>query len=122
MEHSLQKYDEMKPDVDRVVRGQTQVVNGILAEAEAFRKDPAKEYEVGLKLLQVKRGAPKNKRFLKLVSDEPGLKRQSYLAMASTAELGHRGANQAFQCSETTPNSGCQRFCTGRAARFMVPY
>jgi len=75
VEHSLQSYDEMKPDVDRVVRGQTQVVNSILAEAEAMKSDPEKEYEVGLKLLQVKRGAPKNKRFQKLVSEDPGLKR-----------------------------------------------
>ncbi|HET9951346.1 MAG TPA: DEAD/DEAH box helicase, partial [Candidatus Eisenbacteria bacterium] len=75
VEHSLQKYDEMKPDVDRVVRGQTQVVTRILAEAEALRADPSKEYEVGFKLLQVKRGAPKNKRFQKMLSDEPGLNR-----------------------------------------------
>ena len=75
VEHSLQKYDELKPDVDRVVRSQAQVTNRILAEAEAMRNDPEREYEAGVKLLQVKRGAPKNKRFLKLVSEEPGLKR-----------------------------------------------
>jgi len=75
VEHSLQKYDEMKPDVDRVARSQTQVTNQILAEAETLRKDPEKEYEAGVKLLQVKRGAPKNKRFLKLLADEPGLNR-----------------------------------------------
>ncbi|HSQ59687.1 MAG TPA: DEAD/DEAH box helicase, partial [Acidobacteriota bacterium] len=75
VEHSLQKYDEMKPDVDRLVRNQAQLVNRIVAEAEELRQDPEKEYEVGFKLLQVKRGAPKNKRFVKLLSDEPGLKR-----------------------------------------------
>jgi preprotein translocase subunit SecA len=75
VEHSLQQYDEMKPDVDRVVRSQGQVTNQILAEAEALLGDPEKEYEAGVKLLQVKRGAPKNKRFLKLVSEQPGLKR-----------------------------------------------
>jgi preprotein translocase subunit SecA len=75
VEHSLQQYDQMKPDVERVVRSQIQITNRILAEAEAAKSDPEKEYEVGYKLLQVKRGAPKNKRFLKLVSEEPGLKR-----------------------------------------------
>jgi len=75
VEHSLQQYDEMKPDVDRVVRAQVQLVNRIVAEAEELRKDPSKEYEVGYKLLQVKRGAPKNKRFQKMVAEEPGLKR-----------------------------------------------
>ena len=75
VEHSLQKYDEMKPDVERVVRQQSQLVTRILAEAEELLKDPEKEYEAGLKLLQVRRGAPKNKRFQKLVSEQPGLKR-----------------------------------------------
>jgi preprotein translocase subunit SecA len=75
VEHSLQKYDEMRPDVDRVVRNQLQLTNQILAEAEALVKDPEKEYEAGFKLLQVRRGAPKNKRFLKLVAEDPGLKR-----------------------------------------------
>jgi preprotein translocase subunit SecA len=75
VEHSLQKYDEMKPDVERVVRQQSQLVTRIMAEAEELLKDPAKEYEAGIKLLQVRRGAPKNKRFQKLISDQPGLKR-----------------------------------------------
>src|SRR5437867_1438378 len=75
VEHSIQKYDEMKPDVERLVRTQGQLVNRILADAEAVRQDAEKEWESGFKLLQVKRGAPKNKRFGKLLSDEPGLKR-----------------------------------------------
>ena len=75
VEHSLQKYDEMKPDVERVVRAQSQVVTKILAEAEQLLQDPANEYEAGLKLLQIKRGAPKNKRFTKLMSEQPALKR-----------------------------------------------
>ena len=75
VEHSLQQYDQLKPDVDRVVRSQTQLVNRIVAEAEAALGDPEKEYETGVKLLQVKRGAPKNKRFLKLIAEQPGLKR-----------------------------------------------
>ncbi len=75
VEHSLQKYDEMKPDVERVVRSQASLTNRILAEAEELLTDPEKEYEAGVKLLQTRRGAPKNKRFLKLVSDNPALKR-----------------------------------------------
>jgi preprotein translocase subunit SecA len=75
VEHSLQMYDELKPDVERVVRSQAQLTNRILAEAEAILKDPEKEYEAGVKLLQTRRGSPKNKRLLKLLSDEPGLKR-----------------------------------------------
>ncbi|HZI89798.1 MAG TPA: DEAD/DEAH box helicase, partial [Candidatus Polarisedimenticolia bacterium] len=75
VEHSIQKYDEMKPDVERLVRTQGQLVNRILADAEALRQDPEKEWDAGFKLLQVKRGAPKNKRFTKLLSDEPAMNR-----------------------------------------------
>ena len=75
VEHSLQQYDEMKPDVDLVVREQTRIVNRILAESESLAKETDKEWERGFKLLQVKRGAPKNKRFVKLLSDEPVTKR-----------------------------------------------
>ncbi|HEX7079219.1 MAG TPA: preprotein translocase subunit SecA [Candidatus Eisenbacteria bacterium] len=75
VEHSLQKYEEMKPDVERVVRAQAQLASRILSEAEAMLGDSEKEYEAGLKLLQVKRGAPKNKRFQKLISENPGLNR-----------------------------------------------
>src|SRR5262249_33505205 len=38
-------------------------------------KDAAKEDEAGIKLLQVQRAAPKHKRFTKLLSDQPGLKK-----------------------------------------------
>src|SRR2546428_319985 len=60
VEHSVQKYDEMKPDVERLVRTQGQLVNRILADAESLRQDPKQEWDAGFKLLQVKRGAPKN--------------------------------------------------------------
>jgi len=42
VEHSLQQYDEMKPDVERVVREQTRAVNGILQEADELAKDSDK--------------------------------------------------------------------------------
>src|SRR5436309_1143752 len=44
VEHSIQKYDEMKPDVERLVRTQGQLVNRILADAESMRQDPEKEW------------------------------------------------------------------------------
>ncbi|HYR68609.1 MAG TPA: SEC-C metal-binding domain-containing protein, partial [Candidatus Dormibacteraeota bacterium] len=57
------------------VRAQMQITNRILAETEGLLKNPEKEYEAGVKLLQTRRGAPKNKRLLKLLAEEPGLKR-----------------------------------------------
>jgi preprotein translocase subunit SecA len=75
VEHSDQAFDELKPIVERVARAQTQWVNQALEDATALLKDPEKEYEAGIKLLQVQRAAPKHKRFMKLVSDQPGVKR-----------------------------------------------
>src|SRR2546430_13276200 len=75
VEHSIQKYDEMKPDVERLVRTQGQLVNRILADAQALRQDSGEEWGAGFKLLQVSRGAPKNKRLVKLQAQEPAAKR-----------------------------------------------
>src|SRR5204863_3259234 len=71
VEHSDQAFDELKPLVDRVVRSQNTLVNQLLSEAEQLLKDPDKEYEAGIKLLQVQRAAPRHKRYSKLLSDQP---------------------------------------------------
>jgi preprotein translocase subunit SecA len=75
VEHSDQAFDELKPLVERVVRHQNQLVNELLSEADALLKESDKEYEAGLKLLQVQRAAPKHKRFMKLVSEKPAVKK-----------------------------------------------
>ena len=75
VEHSDQAFDELKPIVERVVKTQTQWVNETLAAGEALLKDPKQEYEAGTKLLQVQRAAPKHKRFMKLLSDQPMVKK-----------------------------------------------
>src|SRR5258706_4841593 len=75
VEHSDQAFDELKPFVERVVRAQNQWVNQMLGEAEQSLKDPNQEYDAGLKLLQIQRAAPKHKRFMKLMSDQPGIKK-----------------------------------------------
>jgi preprotein translocase subunit SecA len=71
-----QQFDELKPRVERLVRNQTKLVNAMIAEAEkALGEDGDGDvYEAGIKLLQVSRGAPKNKRFLK-ASQEGGVKK-----------------------------------------------
>jgi preprotein translocase subunit SecA len=75
VEHSDQAFDDLKPLVERVVRAQTQWVNQALDDAQALLKDPEKEYEAGFKLLQVQRAQPKHKRFMKLLSEQPGIKK-----------------------------------------------
>ncbi|KPJ59609.1 MAG: preprotein translocase subunit SecA [Latescibacteria bacterium DG_63] len=67
--HSTQRYSELKPDVQHLVRNQTALANRLISEVEELLKDGGDTYEVGIKLLQVQRGAPKNKRFLKVMKD-----------------------------------------------------
>ena len=66
-------FREMKPTVERLVRSQTRLVNDIVAKATNFLKEE-KEYEVGIELLRAHRGAPNNKRLMKLMQ-EPGVKK-----------------------------------------------
>ncbi|MDZ7373078.1 MAG: preprotein translocase subunit SecA [candidate division KSB1 bacterium] len=73
VEHSFHRFSEMKPLVESLVRKQTHLVNSIVAEAERLLGE-GKEYEAGIRLLQALRGAPKNKRLMKLLL-EPGIKK-----------------------------------------------
>jgi preprotein translocase subunit SecA len=67
---SVNKYGELKPKVEQLVRSQTVLVNQLVAEGERLLPE-GKEYDVGIKLLQAQRGAPVNKRLTKLLH-EPG--------------------------------------------------
>ncbi len=62
-------FTHFKGSVERVMRSQNQLISRFLNEAEDLLKDPEKEYEAGIKLLQVKRGSPKNKKFLKMCKE-----------------------------------------------------
>jgi len=63
-----------------VVQSQTTLVNRILSEAETLFEE-GKDYEAGLKLLQAKRGSPKNKKLLKM------LKEGKFKKLVETVEL-----------------------------------
>ncbi len=67
-------FGELKPQVERLMQSQNRLMAQLLNEAEKLLKD-GNEYEAGIKLLQVKRGAPKNKRFLKMIKDG-GIKKE----------------------------------------------
>ncbi len=74
VEHSEQAFDELKPYVERIVRAQQQWVAREMSEAEALLQQKDQSEELGIALLKVQRAAPKHKRFMKLLSDQPGLK------------------------------------------------
>lgn len=72
VEVSLQQYKELKPLVSRVVKLQNRYVNGLITEAMKDLEE-GNEREAAGKLLLAQRGAPKNKRLLKLYR-EKGIK------------------------------------------------
>ncbi|HEX5131067.1 MAG TPA: preprotein translocase subunit SecA, partial [Candidatus Krumholzibacteria bacterium] len=67
-------FARLKPKVERVVTLQMRLANELVAFAEKHMEDDDKQAEVARALLKVKRGAPKNTRFMKLMS-EPGTER-----------------------------------------------
>jgi preprotein translocase subunit SecA len=73
VEHSTHKFDEMKKPVEKLVNAQVHLVNRLVSEAEQLMKEE-KDYEAGIKLLQVRRGAPKHKRMMKLEKEQGVLK------------------------------------------------
>ncbi len=73
---STHKFDEMKPLVQNFVGRQVRLVNAKVAEAEKILSTAdGDQYQAGILLLQSQRGAPKNKRLTKLLSDRPELKK-----------------------------------------------
>ena len=72
---STNRYAEFRPMVEKLLRAQTTLVNGIVADADkAWHDDNGDEYGVGIDLLKASRGAPKNRRLLKILQEE-GVKR-----------------------------------------------
>ncbi|MEC8931777.1 MAG: preprotein translocase subunit SecA, partial [Candidatus Latescibacterota bacterium] len=71
---STNRYAEFKPLVEKLLRAQTNLVNKLVSGAEKKRSEGGDEYEVGVDLLRCTRGAPKNKRLMKILQEE-GVKR-----------------------------------------------
>ncbi len=70
---STNRYAELRPLVQKLIRAQTALVTQILAEVDRQREE-LDEYTVGLELLKASRGMPRNKRLLKMLREE-GAKR-----------------------------------------------
>lgn len=67
-----QKYDEMKPKIERLYRLQSNIVSGILTEAEkTLTSNPSKDdvTEAGVKIFRAYRGLPKHKKLMKVLSE-----------------------------------------------------
>src|SRR6056297_409887 len=66
--NSQQKYEEMKPRVQSLVKAQKALVASLVNDAERLHKE-GKNDEAGLALYRAERGFPKNKKFRKLMQE-----------------------------------------------------
>lgn len=82
VERETNRYAELQPMVQRLVQNQTFLVNRLLAEAEKLLEE-GDDYGAGIRMLQAKRGAPKNKRLLKLLQDS------AHKKLVERVELDH---------------------------------
>ncbi len=73
VERATNAFRDLNPIVQRLNSAQTVLVNRIVAEAKRLLEE-GKEKEAGIKLLQARRGAPKNRQLLKL-EQETGIKK-----------------------------------------------
>ncbi len=62
------KFREIKPWIEQLVRSQQNLVASLLGQAEKIMKEKPTDFDAGLALLRVKRGQPKNNRFIKMLS------------------------------------------------------
>ncbi|MBK8230433.1 MAG: preprotein translocase subunit SecA [Candidatus Eisenbacteria bacterium] len=71
VQHGNQHYERLRPSVEELIRQQNVLITRFLDEAEAKleSKDKDEAYHAAYRLLQVQRGAPRNKRFMKIVSE-----------------------------------------------------
>ncbi len=65
-----QKYEESNPMVRKLLDMQTRLVNQLVAEGESMLANGGDQGEAGVKLLTALRGAPKNKRLMKAMTQE----------------------------------------------------
>ena len=64
------KFQEIKPWIEQLVRAQQHLVATYLGEAEKVLKTKPNDTDAGLALLRVKRGQPKNTRYIKMLSQQ----------------------------------------------------
>ncbi|NTW47248.1 MAG: preprotein translocase subunit SecA, partial [Chlorobaculum sp.] len=62
------RFREIKPWIEQLVRAQQNLVASLLGQAEKIMKEKPTDFDAGLALLRVKRGQPKNNRFIKMLS------------------------------------------------------
>ena len=76
--HAKQHYDQLRGPVESLIKQQNQIVSRFMDEGERLIQstDRDEQYQGYVRLLQVQRGAPKHKRFIKLMSENETMKKR----------------------------------------------
>jgi preprotein translocase subunit SecA len=98
------KYDQLKPQVEGLVRAQVQLCNRYLSEAEELIKKlgdskptPEMEREIGLLLYKVKQGDPRSERLLRIMEDPANQRRTQ---QAENELLSDQSKKQLYEQKE----------------------
>jgi preprotein translocase subunit SecA len=81
---SNREYEELKPRVVKLVEAQAKLTQKVVEEAEELLNQDGKEFEAGFKLMVMHKGAPRNKRFMKLIKEQGAAR---YMKMVETEFL-----------------------------------
>ncbi len=122
-------YEELKPLVIRLRQNQSRLIESILNQALRLLEEDPENEEIIEKLLLVKRGDPKNPRFLDLIAQKPALKTkidrlESYL---SGQKLLSQFEGELYCAIDERSNSveltekGIELLSRGRSDAFVVP-
>ncbi len=122
-------YEELKPLVIRLRQNQSRLIESILNQALRLLEEDPENEEIIEKLLLVKRGDPKNPRFLDLMALKPALKTkidrlESYL---SSQKLLSQFEGELYCAIDERSNSveltekGIELLSRGRSDAFVVP-
>lgn len=87
-----QKYEEMMPRVEALVKAQKKLVSELVAEADKHIEEENEE-EAGLALFRAYRGFPKNPRYRKMMQDP---KRQKLMQQTEKIYLADNAKNMPF--------------------------
>ncbi|MDO8956060.1 MAG: preprotein translocase subunit SecA [Deltaproteobacteria bacterium] len=122
-------YEELKPMVIRLHQNQSRLIQTIFDEALRLLEEESESETVIEQLLLVKRGDPKNPRFLDLIAEKPALKTrldrlESYL---SGQKILSQFDDKLFCAIDERSNAveltekGLELLSRGRADAFVVP-
>ncbi len=92
-----QKYASFNTQVRELVRKQSAVVNELVADAEKMLEQDPASYDAAIKLYQAQKGAPKNKRLMKVLQEPQIQQMVQRVELDAIADRKMPGKDQRFR-------------------------